>query len=74
MSQLRDSQFAMARYLRDPDRETPPAGIEARRLKVYEDLVYNNIESFLTSGFPVVHSLYDESDWRELVRQFMPFR
>ena len=43
----------------------------ARRLQIYQDLVYNNIEGFLTSGFPVVHSLYNEADWRALVRSFM---
>ena len=63
--------MAMARYLRDPQSEAPPAGIEPRRLKIYEDLVYNNIEGFLTAGFPVLYSLYEEDDWRALVRSFM---
>ena len=70
-SALRDSQMRMARYLRDPVGEAPPAGVEARRLKIYEDLVYNNIESFISSGFPVLHSLYSAQDWEQLVRSFM---
>lgn len=70
-SALRSSQLQMARYLRNPQRETPPAGVEARRLKVYEDLVYNNIESFISNGFPVLHSLYEPGDWEALVREFM---
>lgn len=61
----------MARYLRDPARQAAPAGVEARRLKIYEDLVYNNIESFINSGFPVLRSLYRPEDWRHLVRDFM---
>ncbi|MEZ5567963.1 MAG: putative DNA-binding domain-containing protein [Halioglobus sp.] len=70
-SALRSSQLHMARYLRDPKREEPPAGVEPRRLKIYEDLVYNNIESFISSGFPVLHSLYEPADWEALVRGFM---
>lgn len=61
----------MARYLRDPARQAAPAGVEARRLKIYEDLVYNNIESFINSGFPVLRSLYRPEEWRHLVREFM---
>jgi hypothetical protein len=71
MSKLEASQMAMARYLRNPEEEPPPERIEPRRLKIYEDLVYNNIESFLVGGFPLLHSLYGEADWRELVRGFM---
>jgi uncharacterized protein len=70
-SPLRAAQLSMARYLRDPQRQPPPAGVEARRLKIYEDLVFNNIESFINGGFPVLRSLYADSDWRDLVRSFM---
>lgn len=61
----------MARYLRDPDTEPPPAGVEPRRLRIYEDLVYNNIEGFISTGFPVLRSLYDAAAWRALVRKFI---
>jgi uncharacterized protein len=70
-SPLRASQLTMARYLRDPGHQSAPAGVEPRRLKIYEDLVYNNIESFISSGFPVLRSLYDDADWHSLVRAFI---
>jgi len=70
-SSLRDSQMAMARFLRNPAKEPPPAGIEARRLKIYQDLIYNNIEGFISSGFPVLRSLFDDNDWHALVRLFI---
>lgn len=60
----------MARYLRDPLNEPAPE-IEERRLKVYRDLVYNNIEGFISGGFPVLRSLYADEDWHGLVRQFI---
>jgi len=70
-SDLRNAQLEMARYLRDPEREPAPRNIEPRRLKIYQDLVYNNIEGFISSGFPVLRSLYGLNDWTDLVRSFM---
>lgn len=61
----------MARYLRDPVTQPPPPGVEPRRLKIYEDLIYNNIEGFISGGFPLLRSLYDDADWHGLVRTFI---
>ena len=61
----------MARYLRSPKSEAPPPGIESRRLQVYLDLVYKNIEGFISGGFPVLRSLYSDDDWHALVRAFV---
>lgn len=71
MDALRESQMRMASYLRDPDHSPPPDGIEERRLKVYRDLVFNNVEGFIRGGFPVLRSLYGDDDWYGLVRSFM---
>jgi len=71
VSVLKDSQLTMARYLRDPQRQPAPAGVEPRRLQIYQDLVYNNIEGFVSGGFPVLRSLYRDSDWHQLVRTFI---
>ncbi|MFT4823060.1 MAG: hypothetical protein ACJASY_002118 [Halioglobus sp.] len=68
---LRDSQLEMARFLRNPDTEPAPEGIEPRRLKIYQDLVYNNIEGFICGGFPVLRTLYTDDTWHELVRHFI---
>lgn len=61
----------MARYLRDPASHAPPEGVEPRRLKIYQDLIYNNIEGFISGGFPVLRSLYEDADWHGLVRLFI---
>lgn len=68
---LASSQRDMARYLRDPAGEKPPEGIEQRRLDIYRDLIFNNIEGFVSGGFPVLRSLYDEADWVDLVGSFI---
>jgi hypothetical protein len=68
---LRDAQFEMADFLRAPDTKPAPLGVEARRLKIYQDLVYNNIESFISNGFPVLRSLYPDGEWHVLVHRFI---
>ncbi|MCP4466538.1 MAG: DUF2063 domain-containing protein [Halieaceae bacterium] len=68
---LHESQMIMARYLRDPQNNPPPEDVEQRRLKIYEDLIYNNIEGFISSGFPVLRSLYESIAWHGLVREFI---
>ncbi|GAB3100226.1 DUF2063 domain-containing protein [Aestuariicella hydrocarbonica] len=65
------TQKQFADYVRDPDASQAPENLEKRRLKIYCDLVYNNIESFLSSGFPVLRSIYEDQDWHELVRDFI---
>ena len=72
MSQdFRQIQQKVASYLRDPSGSPAPDNIEPRRLKVYEDLFYNNMEGFLRGGFPVLHGILDAAGtWHPLVRQF----
>jgi len=64
-------QRAVASYLRNPASNPPPHGVEQRRLNVYQDLFYNNIEGFLRQGFPVLHRILSAAgNWHPLVRQF----
>ncbi len=69
-SALRSAQLTMAAHLRDPDQAPAPV-VEERRLQIYRDLIYNNIENFISSGFPVLRSLYEDADWHALVRAFI---
>ena len=48
-----------------------PAGIEARRMRIYRDLFYNNIESFIAKTFPVFREITDDDCWHGLVRDFI---
>ena len=63
-------QRAFAAHLRDPARAPPPRDVEPRRMAVYAELFFNNVESLLAANFPVIRSLYDEDAWRALVRAF----
>ncbi len=64
-------QRALAAHLRNPAECPAPEGIEDRRLKIYRDLVYNNVERFIANGFPVLRKLYTDDDWHALVRDFL---
>jgi hypothetical protein len=70
-SSLKDKQLAMAGHLRNPEHVPGPEGVEPRRLKIYQDLIYRNIEGFISGGFPVLRDLYGDDDWQQLVRGFI---
>lgn len=63
-------QYQFTAHLRDPENNPAPEGIEDRRLGIYRDLLYNNIEGFLSSGFPVIRSIYKDENWHRMVRDF----
>lgn len=63
-------QYHFAAHLRDPERQPAPPGIEDRRLRIYRELFFNNIEDFLANAFPVLRRLYADEPWRSLVRDF----
>lgn len=67
---FRQVQYAFAAHLRDPAHNPPPPGIEERRLAIYRDLFFNNIENFLSGFFPVLRSLYTDRAWQAMARDF----
>ncbi len=64
-------QVDFAAYIRDPDNQPAPAGIEDRRLAVYRELFFNNLLKLLSGTFPVLKTLHDPMRWRAMVRDFM---
>lgn len=68
---LKELQRRFTAHVRNPAEVSAPEGIEGRRMKIYNDLIYNNIEGFLSGGFPVLRSLYRDEDWHRLVRDFI---
>ncbi|WP_143742020.1 HvfC family RiPP maturation protein [Thiorhodovibrio frisius] len=64
-------QQRFSAHLRDPERASAPADIEDRRMKIYRDLIFNNLSSLLAGNFPVIHRLLPREHWRELVRDFL---
>lgn len=67
---LRGLQTGFAAHLRNPDIHPAPADVEDRRMAIYRRLFFRNISNFLAKNFPVLRTLYEESDWNVLVRNF----
>jgi hypothetical protein len=67
---FRARQIAFTAHLRDPNRCPAPADIEDRRMGIYRELIFNNVESLLSGNFPVLHRLLPEDHWKGLVRDF----
>ena len=63
-------QYEFAAHIRDPDNQPAPAEIEDRRMAIYRELFYNNVEGFLSGTFPVLRTLYNDTEWHLLVRDY----
>jgi len=68
--EFQNFQQAFARHLRDPRRAPRPAGVPARGMGVYQELVGNNLQGFVDSAFPVCRAILGEARWLRLGRRF----
>lgn len=64
-------QQAFTANIRNPENTDTPPGIEERRMAVYRELVYNNIEDLLSNFFPVMKAIMPEKRWHEIIRDFV---
>ena len=65
-----DTQITFAAHIRNPEVNAAPAGIEARRMKIYADLFFNNVKNFLSTTFPIAKSCLGDDVWLRLCRDF----
>lgn len=70
MKSFQVTQYDFIQHIKNPQARQFDGDIEDRRLKIYRDLFFNNILGFLSSGFPVLKSLYSEQQWKLLARKF----
>jgi hypothetical protein len=70
MTALKDYQMAFTRHIRDPQNASPPEGVSERGMAVYNEIVFNNIESSVGACFPVLKKVLGEDIWLRLVREF----
>lgn len=67
---FQDFQRAFARHIRDPHHTPRPAGVPARRMAVYNELLFANITGVLDACFPVSRATLGDARWRRLNRTF----
>ncbi len=71
VGRTRRLQYQFTAHLRDPKTNPAPAGIEDRRMDIYRDLVFSNVEMFLSANFPVIRNLYNDAEWNVMTRDFL---
>jgi hypothetical protein len=71
LPEYRARQLEFAAHVRHPEHNAAPADVEPRRMRIYVDLVYNNVERFLASTFPIVRRRLGDAGWHERVRDFL---
>jgi len=64
-------QAAFAARIRQPQAEPLLPGISAARMAVYDELFFNNLDGFITSGFPVLCRVLGEARRQRMVREFI---
>lgn len=70
MPSFRNHQENFAAHIRNPDKHPLPEGIEARRMKIYSELFFNNVEGFLSAGFPILREVSKDEHWYEMAKDF----
>lgn len=70
-SEFKSLQRQFAAHLRDPDAVDRPEHIEDRRMAIYRELIFSNINGFLSNAFPVLRMIYSDPDWHSMMRDFL---
>ena len=65
-----DKQYEFAAHIRNPDIHPRPGDVEARRMQVYNELFYNNVEGFMSSSYPILRQILDDASWHALIRNY----
>jgi hypothetical protein len=66
-----ETQYQFSQAIRDPENAPIPEDIEQRRMAIYQDLFYNNIEGFIANAFPVLRQITTDESWQAMIRDFM---
>lgn len=64
------AQYEFAAHIRDPDINPKPSDVETRRMKIYTDLFFNNVEDFISNTYPVLKKITPEDKWQEIMRDY----
>ena len=71
---LSDFQIAFTRHLRDPKHSVPPTGLGPRaRIRLYGDLILNDIDVHLSACFPIARAVIGKRAWKTLVQDFVKY-
>ncbi len=63
-------QHEFTAHIRNPKIHPAPADVKLDRMAMYRSLLFNNIESFLASNFPVLKKIIPEQHWMDMAQDF----
>ncbi|MBT3812648.1 MAG: DUF2063 domain-containing protein [Gammaproteobacteria bacterium] len=63
-------QAEFSNYIRDPTAFPCPEDVKPERMQMYRSLFFNNVESFLSSNFPVLRKIFNDNQWQRLTQDF----
>jgi hypothetical protein len=63
-------QREFTQFIRDPQHAKKPRKVQPARMRLYAELLFNNVEGAVTACFPVLSNLVGVRKWRRLVREF----
>lgn len=64
-------QLAFTQYLRDPKHQPRPKDVSAKRIAIYEEIVFNNLFESVSACFPVARKVLGSRAWLKLTRTFL---
>jgi hypothetical protein len=70
LPKFKQVQYAFTRHVRNPAKHPRPDDIEARRMQIYNDLLFNNVEDFMSTGFPVLRTITSDEKWTRMIRDY----
>lgn len=63
-------QYAFTAHIRDPKNNPRPSDVEERRMKIYRELFYNNVEDFMANTYPVLRKILPDDHWHDMIRDY----
>ena len=67
---FKQAQYEFAAHIRDPKSNPKPTDVEARRMKIYNELFFNNVEDFIANTYPVLKEITPENEWQKMIRDY----
>lgn len=63
-------QLAFTAHIRHPRLHARPEGVSVKRMRVYNEIVFNNLLSAVGACYPVLQRVLGKRAWHSLVRRF----
>ncbi len=68
---FQQAQAEFSAYIRYPEGNAVPIDVELRRMRIYADLFFRNIETLLASTFPVCKRTLGAPVWSALIHEYV---